>query len=175
VSAPKSFEEFYSGVGLAIFQWSRVESAFRDVFIRLILCGLTGKGMGNFQGEGFFLLGTVFDSTGNLPGRLSLIDHMVTRLVTDEQLKVEWKTIKKRSVPLSKKRNLLVHGEAWHLENSEIPQLMRYSVFSKDNSEMSFADIIQSTPEFFEYAKRITRFAIDANAHLAERCVREPP
>ena len=175
MSWPKSYEEFYSAVGLAIFQWSRVESAFRDVFIRLILCGLTGKGMGNFQGEGVFLLGTVFDSTGNLPGRLSLINHMVMRLVTDDQLKAEWKFIKKRSLKLLTDRNVLVHGEAWNRENSEIPQFVRYSVFSKDDKEMNFDGIVQATPEFFDYAERVTKFAINVNAHLAKRNVREIP
>ena len=171
MSEPDSYEEFYSAVGLAIFQWSRVESAFRDVFIRLILCGLTGKGLGHFQGEGVFLLGTVFDSTGNIPGRLSLIDHMVKRLVTDDFLKAEWKSIKKRSVALLADRNVLVHGESWNGANSEIPQYMRYSVFSKDDKEMEFKDIVQATPEFFGYAERITTFAINVNAHLAQRAI----
>ena len=125
--------------------------------------------MGNFQGEGAFLLGTVFDSTGNLPCRLSLIDHMVKRLVTDDQLKAEWKSIKKRSDALLKDRNVLAHGEAWNRENSEIPQFVRYSVFSKDDKEMDFRDIVRATPVFFDCAERITRFAIDVNEHLAKR------
>ena len=119
IRAPQSEQEFYAALGLAIFQWSRVESAFRDVFIRLIACGLTGKGIGNFQGEGYFLLGTVFDSTGNLPGRLSLVDYMVKRLVRDNELKSEWKSIKKQSINFLSDRNVLVHGEAWNRENTE--------------------------------------------------------
>ena len=121
------------------------------------------------------MLGTVFDSTGNLPGRLSLIDHMVKRLVKDDQLKAEWKSIKKRSIDLLTDRNVLVHGEAWVRENSEIPQFVRYSVFSKDDKKMDFEDIARATPEFFDYADRITRFAINVNAHLATRNVPEIP
>ena len=100
---------------------------------------------------------------------------MVKRLVTDDGLKAEWKSIKKRSTNLLTDRNVLVHGEAWNRENSEIPQFIRYSVFSKDDKEMEFEQIVQATPVFFEYAERITKFAIEVNAHLAKRIIPEIP
>lgn len=174
VPGPKSLEEFHAAIGLAILNWSRVEAAFREVFIRLVLCGLSGKGLGEFQGEGFFLLGTVFDTTGNLPGRLSLIDHMVNRLVSDDTLRAEWKSIKKQSVDLLTDRNVLVHGEAWDREESGLPQYMRYSLFSKNDKEMDFEDVVRVASRFLEYADRINEFAKNANAHLARRDLPSP-
>ena len=100
---------------------------------------------------------------------------MVKRLVRDNELKSEWKSIKKQSINFLSDRNVLVHGEAWNRENSEIVQFMRYSVFSKDDKEMDFEDIVEATPKFFNYAERITRFAVSLNAHLAMRIVPDLP
>ena len=82
--------EFFEALGLALYQWSRVEAAYCDLFIRLVLCAISGGGIGKPTGEGFFILGNVFNSTSNFRGRLNLLDHMMNRLGRDEKLLAEW-------------------------------------------------------------------------------------
>ena len=147
--------EFYEALGLAIFQWSRVEAAYRDLFTRLVLCAISGGGIGNPTDEGFFILGNVFTSTSNFRGRLDLLDHMMKRLVRDEALLAKWNAIKNKAGRLYARRNILAHGEAWHGENSEAPNFIRYSIFSTNDQEMDYQQILQATPSFFNYAERV--------------------
>ncbi|ESY08699.1 hypothetical protein X753_06035 [Mesorhizobium sp. LNJC399B00] len=161
--------EFYEALGLAIFQWSRVESAYCDLFQRLILCAISGGGIGSPTGEGFFILGNVFNATSNFRGRLDLIGHMIKRLVKDDALLAEWNAIKNKAGTLYARRNILAHGEAWHRENSEAVQFIRYSVFSTNEQEMDYQQIVQATPSFYKYAERVKQLAIDVNTHLAKR------
>jgi hypothetical protein len=109
---PSSSTEFYEALGLAIVQWNRVEDAFCDLFFRLTVCALTGRGMGMGKekemptGEGIFILGNVFYSTTNFRGRLDLLDHMMKRLVHDQLLRAEWNAIKNKAGKLYQRRNV---------------------------------------------------------------------
>lgn len=162
-------EEFYAALGFAIFQWSRVEAAYCDLFQRLVLCSITGGGIGNPTGEGYFILGNVFNATSNFRGRVDLIGHMIERLVSDVSILSEWNAVKNKAGTLYARRNILAHGEAWHRENSEVVQFMRYSVFSTNDKEMDFQQIMETTPSFYKYAERVKRLAIEVNTHLAQR------
>jgi hypothetical protein len=171
---PSSSTEFYEALGLAIVQWSRVEDAFCDLFTRLTICGLTGRGLGlgkdkeKATGEGHFLVGNIFYSTTNFRGRLELLDHMMERLVHDEPLQAEWNAIKNKAGKLYARRNILAHGAAWAGEHCD-PEMMHYSVFSMQTQEMTFQQMQEATPSFYHYAERVTQLAIGVNAHLAGR------
>ncbi|MER8672967.1 hypothetical protein [Mesorhizobium sp. M0037] len=168
MSKPNTPSEFYEAIGLAVTQWSRVEDAFCDVFCRLVLCAISGKGTGNPTGEGYFILGNVFYSSTNFRGRMEIMDHMVGRLVLKEPaLLAEWNRIKNKASVLYARRNVLAHGTVW---GSQEPETIRYSIFdSKARQEMDYTRICAATPSFSRFAERITAFAIAVNAHLAGR------
>jgi hypothetical protein len=172
--------EFYAALGHAIAQWSRVEDALCDLFIRLTICGLTGAGLGlgadkrHATGEGHFLLGNVFYSSTNFRSRLELLGHMIDRLVRDDALLTEWNAIRNKATKLYARRNVLAHGAAWGGDNAGL-ETMRYSVFSMQDQVMDFQQMEQAAPSFIKYAERITAFVINVNAHLAARKIPLPP
>lgn len=169
MSKPHTPARFYQALGLAVAQWSRVEDAFCDLFCRLTLCAITGKGIGNPTGEGFFILGNIFYSTTNFRARLELLDHIMRRLVYDKSLLSEWNAIRNKANRLYQRRNVLAHGTVWAGEKHD-PETVRYSVFSTNYRQvMDYQKICAATPSFARYAERITRLAIDVNAHLALR------
>ena len=171
---PSSPTAFYEALGLGIVQWSRVEDAMCDLFIRLTICGLTGRGMGlgrdkeQASSEGVFLLGNIFYGTTNFRGRLEMLDNMMKKLVTDDTLLADWNAIKNKSGKLYQRRNVLAHGAAWAGDNCD-PELMTYSVFSNQNQQMDYQQITEVTPSFYNYAEKITQLAITVNKHLAGR------
>jgi hypothetical protein len=166
---PITTAQFYEALGLAVANWNRVEEAYCDLFGRLVLCALTGEGIGKPEGEGVFILGNVFYSTSNFRGRLELIDHILSRLVFDEALLTEWSAIKNKSGRLYARRNVLAHGVPWAGENSD-PEFIRYSIFvANARQHMDYQRICAATPSFFRYAKRVERFAIAATGYLARR------
>lgn len=171
---PSSPSAFYEALGLGIVQWSRVEDAFCDLFTRLTICGLSGRGMGlgrdkeQAAGDGVFILGNIFYSTTNFRGRLDLLDHMMKRLVRNETLLTEWNAIKNKAAPLYKRRNVLAHGAAWSGDNCD-PEFMTYSVFSTQDQKLDYQQLLQVTPSFYNYAERIRQLSIDVNKHLASR------
>ncbi|PAP91401.1 hypothetical protein [Mesorhizobium wenxiniae] len=169
---PNTPSEFYEAIGLAVTQWSRVEDAFCDLFCRLVLCAISGGGIGKPTGEGYFILGNVFYSSTNFRGRMDLLDHMVGRLVlNDAALLAEWNAIKNKGGILYSRRNVLAHGTVWAGEKSG-PQTIRYSIFdSKARQEMDYQRVCAATPSFSRYAERITEFAMAVNRHLADRRV----
>lgn len=171
---PNNTAEFYEALGLAIAQWSRVEDAFCDLFTRLTICSLTGQGIGFGpekrlpESTGFFLLGNIFYSTTNFRGRLELLDSMMKKLVSDPELLAEWNAVKNKAGKLYARRNVLAHGTAWSGANAPL-ETMRYSIFSMQDQQMDFQQMLDATPSFYHYAERITQLAIDANAYLARR------
>ena len=160
---------FYEAIGLAIAQWSRVEDALCDLFCRLVVCSLTGAGFGKPEGEGVFILGNTFYSITNLNGRLALINYIMGRLVRDDGLLTEWNAIQNKAANLYKRRNVLAHGTPWAGEKSD-PEFVRYSIFAMNNRIfMNYERICAATPSFARFAERITKLAIDVNAHFARR------
>lgn len=172
--SPSSSAEFYEALGLALSRWGMVEDALCDLFIRLVVCGLTGRGFGMGKekelptGDGVFLLGNVFYATTNWRGRLEMLSNLMDKLVTDQALLSEWNAIKNKSARLYPRRNVLAHGMAWSGPNSD-PETMNYSIFSTQRQTMSFQQICAASASFQRYAERITKLAIGANAHLASR------
>ncbi|RWL80296.1 MAG: hypothetical protein EOR67_21025 [Mesorhizobium sp.] len=171
MSKPNTPSEFYEAIGLAVTQWSRVEDAFCDLFCRLVLCAITGGGIGKPEGEGFFILGNVFYSTTNFRSRLDLLDHMMSRLVfNNDALHAEWSAIKNKGTRLYSRRNVLAHGTVWGNEDKGGALFVRYSIFdAKARQEMDYQRVWAATPSFARYAERITQLAIDVNRHLAGR------
>lgn len=171
---PSSSTEFYEALGVGITQWSRVEDAFCDLFSRLVVCGLTGRGMGMGKekesptGDGMFILGNVFYSTSNFRGRLELIENMMEKLVTDEEVLAEWNKVKNKAGRLYARRNVLAHGAAWSGDKCD-PEFMTYSIFSTQDQRLDFQQMQEAAASFYKYAERITQLAIATNAHLASR------
>jgi hypothetical protein len=169
MSTTNTPSQFFESIGLAVTQWSRVEDAFCDLFCRLVLCSISGKGLGNPTGDGFFILGNIFYSTANFRGRLELLDHIIRRLITDEDILGEWNAIKNKANRLYQRRNVLAHGTPWAGEKSD-PEFVRYSIFAmNDRHVMGYERICASIPSFSRYADRITQFAITVNSRLALR------
>jgi hypothetical protein len=171
---PSSESEFYERVGLAIVQWSKVEDALCDLFVRLTVCGLTGGGLGMGkdkempEGEGMFLLGNIFYSTSNFRSRLDLLGKILKRLVKSTTLLTEWNAIFNKANLLYKRRNVLAHGAAWSGDNCD-PEFMRHSIFSTQLEQLDFEQICEATESFVKLANRIQDLTIAVNKELAGR------
>jgi hypothetical protein len=172
---PITSAQFYEALGLAVANWSRVEDALCDLFIRLTICALTGGGMGVGPkgelptGDGIFMLGNIYYATSNFRGRLDLMDHMFRRVVHDEPLLAEWNAIRNKAGTLYQRRNVLAHGTAWAGDNSD-PEFIRYSIFKMSaRQSMDYQRMCVATPSFFRFSKRVEQLAINANAYLHAR------
>ena len=170
-----TYAQFYEAVGSALATWGRVEDKFCDLFTRLTICSLTGKGLGMGKekvmpaGEGFFIVGQIFYGGTNFRGRTELIGHIFRRIVFDPALLAEWNAVKNKATRLYARRNVLAHGQVWGREEVD-PSYLRYSIWEQmKRGEMDYARICAATPSFARYADRIEQLAIDANAYLSRR------
>lgn len=166
---PSTEQEFFLELGLAIVQWSRVEAAYCDLFQRLVLCAISGKGLGKPTSEGFFILGNIFTTTTNFRTNVDLVGHIFDTIVFDKELKGQWNSIRNKASVLYAKRNILAHGQAWTEGGDDIVSFMSYSVFSKKDMKLDFQQIIEAKESFFSYAQKVNQLAIDVSAHLAKR------
>lgn len=161
-------EEFYASVGSALTAWSKVEEAFRDLFIRIVACAVTGAGMGKVHNDGFWILGDAFYASTNFAARRALIGRSLRKLVNDEALIAEWNAVNNRAGELYKRRNVLAHGQAWS-GSGEPLETLRSSIFDQANRrKMTYHQICAQTPSFEQFSKRVEALAIAVNAYLAE-------
>src|SRR5438094_807090 len=147
VEPPITFPQFYEAAGSALTSWGIVEDQFCGLFSRLVLCAISGKGIGNPTGEGWFILGAVFYAGTNFRGKIELIDHIFRRLIFDEPLLAEWNAIKNKATRLYARRNVLAHGTVWGSEDA--PIYMRYSIFdATKRNEMDYRRTCAATASF---------------------------
>lgn len=174
---PKSitFAQFHEAAGSAVSAWGGVEDALCDLFTRLVVCSVTGRGIVNYLGnaDGMWVVGGIFYGTTNLKARVEMIDRIIQRLVHDGDLKAEWIKIKDHSRTLYGRRNILAHGQVWG-NDTKGASVVAYSIFDESRRvHMSYQQACAATPSFAQYRERITNLAIAINAHLAERGVHQ--
>ena len=167
MAKPTTFAEFHEAMGSALTTWAAVEDAFCDLFTRLVICSVTGAGMGNWHNEGNWVVPSIFHSSTNLRSKIDLIDRIFRRLIQDDAMLVEWKNIKDKSGTLYGRRNVMAHGHVW---GNVSAVCVAYSFHADSRrTKLSFQQVCAATSSFRQYEERITAMAIAANAVLAAR------
>ena len=167
MSQDTTFEAFHEAAGSALAAWGSVEEALCDLFSRLVICSVTGKGVLTAHPDAHWVMGSVFYSSTNLGTRLNLLDRLIKRLVNDDALLVESNVVLNKARRLYQRRNVLAHGQVW---GNVTASLMTYSIFDDSKRKsLNYEQVCAATPSFKRYADRVTSLAIAVNQHLAAR------
>ena len=156
-------EQFYEAVGKASSAWVSVEDAMLDVFSRLVLISIAGTALSP-KPEGHWVIGNIFYASTNLRGRLDMIGQIIDRLVADEDLKLQWKTVDNKISLLYKRRNVLAHGAVWANESGA--SIIMGSIFSSQRRSLDYAQTCACALSFRKLADRISAYAVAVNASL---------
>jgi hypothetical protein len=168
IEQPITFEQFHEAAGRAMAAWAKAEEALRDLFTRLVTCGVTGGGVLESHPDGSWILGSIFYASTNLRARIDLLDRIFRRLIAETELLTEWNSLKNKTPLLYARRNVLAHGHVWG--NNSGASFMGYSIFDDSKRKtMTHAQVCAASESFERYADRISALAIAANHHLAAR------
>lgn len=160
-----SWEMFYEAVGRGITGWAMVEGALCDVFSRILICAI-GGGMRAATHDNLWVVGNVFNSITNIPARLQMIDDMVGRLVTDEELLKEWSALKSKVEANYKRRNRLAHQPIWG--DDEGASFIRAPMWSSRKETYDYDQVVAWASSFKRLENRTTDFAVAINKWLVE-------
>ena len=165
---PITYPQFHEAMGSALTAWTAVEDAFCDLFTRLIVCAVTGKGIDPMRNyDGYKIVAGVFHSTSNLKAKIEMIDRIFQKLVTDADLLTEWDRIKDKQRTLYGRRNVMAHGHVWGNAHADF---VAYPFHAESRrTRLTYMQVCGQTPAFKQYEARITALAIAANALLAAR------
>lgn len=166
-----SIESFHAAMGRAIAEWASVEDAMRDLFTRLVVCGVTGRGM-VLSSDAIFIPSMIFYSSTNFRSRLELMGRIFDRLIEDEALRSEWNAIINNANRLYAKRNIIAHGATWGNEAEGLTHIGWSPLEGKKMKMLSFQQVNEAAESFSKYAERVGDLAIAANHHLAARAGR---
>ena len=161
-----SWETFYEAVGRGVTAWGLVENALTDLFSRLVICAIRGS----ILGVGFdqiWIVSNVLNSISNFGARLQIVEDTFTRLITDEALRAEWKTVKNKLNDKYKWRVMLAHGAV--AGNEAGASFIAAPMFSSKDAYYTYDQVADWPASFKSLEHRVTELAITANKHLADK------
>jgi hypothetical protein len=161
---PITFSQFYEANGTALAAWVAVEDAFCNLFTRLVICSVTGRGVLVSADDGLWVVPSIFHSSTNLRSR---IDRIFRHLIKDEYLITEWEAITEKSRTLYGRRNVIAHGHVWG--NSDGAHCVAYPLHADRRKRMSYQQTCGASLSFRKYQERIERLAIASHDILAAR------
>ena len=155
-------EEFYAAVGKAMTSWFSIEEALADLFSRLTTISVAGTAIA--RPDGLWVVAGIFHAITNIPARLTMIDDIAGRLITDDEILSEWKSVKKAIVNCYKDRNVLAHGAVWG--NAAGASAISGSIFARKRKSLTYLQVLDCDGAFRKLGSRVSALAVAVNRHL---------